>query len=238
MYGILSVTVGFGHVNNDSLHIVVLIGFTLDRRESAEEEAAGKGHDGGAARGDLVAGLELIEFAEGVVDVGGGTELFDVADEGGGNVGLVEVPLEFGGVLEAEARVRIRDGHTATTTAGGALLTMRKNGIECSCRAGDFRIHESSSFEVRWTFHSDGSRNVPFWEFRAPTPAVFVRVANKGVAGYGTWKKIRKMGDGFRASTPRRVGTSKRLRREGREKRKTLVARDLRGWRRWNFRLT
>jgi hypothetical protein len=26
------------------------------------------------------------------------------------------------------------------------------------------------------------------------TPAVFVRVANKGVAGYGTWKKIRKMG--------------------------------------------
>jgi hypothetical protein len=27
------------------------------------------------------------------------------------------------------------------------------------------------------------------------TPAVFVRVANKGVAGYGTWKKIRKMGD-------------------------------------------
>jgi hypothetical protein len=26
-------------------------------------------------------------------------------------------------------------------------------------------------------------------------PAVFARVANKGVAGYGTWKKIRKMGD-------------------------------------------
>jgi len=26
-------------------------------------------------------------------------------------------------------------------------------------------------------------------------PAVFVRVANKGVAGYGTWKKVRKMGD-------------------------------------------
>jgi hypothetical protein len=26
-------------------------------------------------------------------------------------------------------------------------------------------------------------------------PAVFVRVANKGLAGYGTWKSIRKMGD-------------------------------------------
>jgi hypothetical protein len=28
------------------------------------------------------------------------------------------------------------------------------------------------------------------------TPAVFVRAANKGVAGYGTWKSVRKMGDG------------------------------------------
>ncbi len=27
------------------------------------------------------------------------------------------------------------------------------------------------------------------------TTAVFVRVAKKGVAGYGTWKKVRKMGD-------------------------------------------
>jgi hypothetical protein len=27
------------------------------------------------------------------------------------------------------------------------------------------------------------------------TPAVFVRVANKGVTAYGTWKRIRKMGD-------------------------------------------
>src|SRR6266436_9452043 len=26
-------------------------------------------------------------------------------------------------------------------------------------------------------------------------PAVFVRVANKGVAGYGTWKRVRKTGD-------------------------------------------
>jgi hypothetical protein len=38
-------------------------------------------------------------------------------------------------------------------------------------------------------------RRVPFWELLAHTPAVFVRVANKGVAGYRTWKKIRKMED-------------------------------------------
>jgi hypothetical protein len=38
-------------------------------------------------------------------------------------------------------------------------------------------------------------RWVPEWELLVHTPAVFVRVANKGVAGYGTWKKIRKIGD-------------------------------------------
>ena len=45
--------------------------------------------------------------------------------------------------------------------------------------------------------HSDRSRNVPFWELLVHTPAVFVRVANKGVTGYGTWKSgeaIEKMG--------------------------------------------
>src|SRR5690242_4222075 len=35
---------------------------------------------------------------------------------------------------------------------------------------------------------------VPFWELLVHTPAVFVRVAAKGLAGYGRWKNIRKMG--------------------------------------------
>jgi hypothetical protein len=35
----------------------------------------------------------------------------------------------------------------------------------------------------------------PEWELLVHTPAVFVRVARKGLTGYGTWKKIRKMGD-------------------------------------------
>jgi hypothetical protein len=34
---------------------------------------------------------------------------------------------------------------------------------------------------------------VPEWEFWVHTPAVFVRVANKGLARYVTWKKVRKM---------------------------------------------
>jgi hypothetical protein len=38
-------------------------------------------------------------------------------------------------------------------------------------------------------------KGVPEWEEYPHTPAVFVRVANKGVAGYGTWKSVRKMED-------------------------------------------
>jgi hypothetical protein len=40
-----------------------------------------------------------------------------------------------------------------------------------------------------------GGEAVPEWELLVHTPAVFVRVANKGVTGYGTWKRVRKMGD-------------------------------------------
>ena len=40
---------------------------------------------------------------------------------------------------------------------------------------------------------TSGEDGVPEWELLVHTPAVFVRVANKGVAAYGTWKKIRKM---------------------------------------------
>jgi hypothetical protein len=41
---------------------------TGDGGKGAEEEVAGIGHDGGAARSDLVAGLELVEFTQGMVD--------------------------------------------------------------------------------------------------------------------------------------------------------------------------
>jgi len=36
---------------------------------------------------------------------------------------------------------------------------------------------------------------VPEWELLVHTPAVFVRVANTEVTGYGTWKSVRKTGD-------------------------------------------
>jgi hypothetical protein len=37
---------------------------------------------------------------------------------------------------------------------------------------------------------------VPNWELLVYTPGVFVRVASKRLAGYGTWKSVRKMEDG------------------------------------------
>jgi hypothetical protein len=38
------------------------------------------------------------------------------------------------------------------------------------------------------------SRREPKWEERGYTPAVFVRVARKGLRLYGTWKNLRKTG--------------------------------------------
>jgi len=35
--------------------------------------------------------------------------------------------------------------------------------------------------------------SVPEWEEYPHTPAVFVRVASKGLRGYGTWKSVRRM---------------------------------------------
>ena len=45
----------------------------------------------------------------------------------------------------------------------------------------------------------------PEWELLVHTPAVFVRAANTGVAGNGTWKRVRKRG-------------SKDVRREGKRR--------------------
>jgi hypothetical protein len=45
---------------------------------------------------------------------------------------------------------------------------------------------------------------VPEWEERIYTPAVFVRVPNKELRAYGTWKNIRNFGsewmDGYLGS--------------------------------------
>jgi len=131
-------------VEDEALFLGLDAAIAGDGGESAEEETGSVGHDGGAARIDLVPGLEFIEFAKRVVDGDGVAEVLDVADENGGEVGLIEFCLAVGGVLSAEARIRIRDGHAATASAGGALLTMEwcriGNGDDCF----GLRVHGSS----------------------------------------------------------------------------------------------
>jgi hypothetical protein len=128
IFGAGLAAVGFRHVNDDLLGVA--INLLLDGGKGAEEQVTGVSHDGSASRRDPVVGLELVEFTEGMVDVGGGTKFLDVADEGGSEVGLVELFLAFGSVLEAEAGVRVGDGETAEAAAGDrAMLTMERFGI-------------------------------------------------------------------------------------------------------------
>ena len=115
-----------------------------DDGEGAQEQVTGVGHDGGAARRDFVAGLELIEFAEGMIDGDGVAELLDVPDEGRGKVGLIEFFLVVCSVFGAEARVRLRDGHAATASAGGAMLTMERDRIGIGDGCFSLRVHVSS----------------------------------------------------------------------------------------------
>jgi hypothetical protein len=61
-------------------------------------------------------------------------------------------------------------------------------------------------------------RRVPEWEEYPHTPGVFVRVANAGLTGYGTWKSVRKMGDG--SETGGRVV-------EGRGERRAFVLKEM-----------
>jgi len=46
-----------------------------------------------------------------------------------------------------------------------------------------------------WEMCPWSTLRVPNREELVYTPAVLVRVASKGLAGYRTWKKVRKMGD-------------------------------------------
>ncbi len=96
------VALGAWEVEDDLGLLVGGIEFAVNGGEGAEEQVTGVGQDGGAAGSDFVASLELIEFAERVVDVGGGAEFLDVPDERRGQVGLIQFFLAFGGVLAAE----------------------------------------------------------------------------------------------------------------------------------------
>jgi hypothetical protein len=161
-FGFGPVTLGAGHVDDDALVLAGRgIGFVLDGGEGTEEEIRGVRHDGGAAGSDFVTCLELIEFAEGMVDVGGGAKFLDITDEGGGEVGLVEVLLEQSGVFGAKAGIGIRDGHAATAATGSALLTMGQRGGVGNGGARIFRIHESSFLALAVMFQNGNCWCIP-----------------------------------------------------------------------------
>jgi len=110
-----------------------------DDGESAEQKIAGVGHDGSTARSDFVAGFEFEEFAESPVDVKGGVEFFGVADEESGEVGLLELRLVAGGVVRAEARLRIEEGLAAAASTGEAVLAVGGK-VDGNSARGSFRL--------------------------------------------------------------------------------------------------
>src|SRR6266571_4115353 len=89
--------------------------------------------------------IVLLSVLLGVDGRGGAEEqIGGVGDEGGSEVGLVEVLLALNGVFVAEARARIRDGHAATAAAGGAILTMERDGSGVGDGGSSLGIHVSS----------------------------------------------------------------------------------------------
>ena len=136
-----SVADGAGHVEDD-------LGdgnggrFAVHGGEGAEEQIADIGQDGGTARGDLVVGKELVQFAEGMVDAGGGLEMLGLACEGRGEFSEVALFALLIVVFETEARVVVGNGQTAKAATGEAKLTMeqRRDGND----ARRFGSHDGS----------------------------------------------------------------------------------------------
>ncbi|HEV1993967.1 MAG TPA: hypothetical protein VGR03_06535 [Candidatus Acidoferrum sp.] len=87
--------------------------FVVDGGEGAEEQVAGVGHDGGAARGDAVVGFEKEEPRKKTVDVRGGGEFGELASEVAGEiVGVAFFPAKLG-VAETKMRFRVEDAKAA-----------------------------------------------------------------------------------------------------------------------------
>jgi hypothetical protein len=94
-------------------------------------------------------------------------------------------------------RKHLRTNEIAFCTLQKSAHMFEKKGDRSETR---WNVPRSERLNVEGGFTC--SEVVPEWELLVYTPAVFVRVASKGLTRYGTWKKVRKM-EG-------RVGTSRR----------------------------
>ncbi len=97
--------------------------FMLHRREGVEKQLADVGENGGVAGQDAIAGQQGKEPTEGVIDRGGGLEIFDGAKEFSGDGFGVGVGLELlPAMLRAERRMVIGAQHATAAAAGGDVL--------------------------------------------------------------------------------------------------------------------
>ena len=100
--------------------------FDVDGVEAAEEEVAGVGHDGAAARGEAVLCEEEQEAGEELVDFGGGLKLGEIAEEIGGDLGIGVAMGWAGGVVRAEAGVSVGCRIAAGLAVPGAMAAERR----------------------------------------------------------------------------------------------------------------
>jgi hypothetical protein len=123
-------------------HFFPVVEFVVERklqlhaREGGEHDLAEEGEGGGFARRDTVLGDGDKEFAEDVVDVGGGEE---IAVEGGGNfvaeaLGLEEFEL-LPGMESTEERMG-RDAQHAAAAAVGKLKLAARGDTSAGIRIG------------------------------------------------------------------------------------------------------
>ena len=110
---------------DDDLGLVPVFGmeFAVDGGEGAEEQVAGVGHDGGAARGNAVFGLKVQEAGEELVDGDGGLEFGEADGECGGEIDGSVFMLRELRVGATKERLRVGDKEAAAGAVEEAMLT-------------------------------------------------------------------------------------------------------------------
>src|SRR6266851_781032 len=118
-----SVTNGARHIEYELLGPAVLrVGFVSDGGEGAEEEIADVGEDSGAARGNAILRKKAEEIGQDLVEVRGGLEFGELAEEVSGEVGILEAVRAGEDVFGAETGGGAGDGVAATAAGAGTVL--------------------------------------------------------------------------------------------------------------------
>lgn len=109
---------GVGVALADADGVVVVDGW-----EGAEKQAADVGQSGGAAGGDAVAGEQIVEFVQRIVDVLRALEAVLLPHERVEEVGVAVENLLFGEVVSAQTGLEVRGEQAALMSAGGKTVS-------------------------------------------------------------------------------------------------------------------